>query len=102
LQKSVAKWVAKTAFGGRFIDRRKHGGTLLQKSINSLGCVVAISRHGNASEPLDGQGTAGRFTAKWTVLAQTCGWRVFPALLGMGKAALTEMSFRKTVVSGAM
>jgi len=43
LQKSVAKWVAKTAFGGRFIDRRKHGGTLLQKSINSLGCVVATS-----------------------------------------------------------
>jgi hypothetical protein len=43
LQKSVAKWVAKTAFGGRFIDRRKHGGTLSQKSINSLGCVVAVS-----------------------------------------------------------
>jgi len=40
LQKLVAKWVAKTAFGGRFIDRLKHGGTLLQKSINSLGCVV--------------------------------------------------------------
>ena len=43
LQKSVAKWVAKTAFGGRFIDRRKHGGTLLQKSINSVGCVVVYA-----------------------------------------------------------
>ena len=44
--KSVAKWVAKTAFGCLFIDRRKDGGTLLYKSINSPGCVVAVSDFG--------------------------------------------------------
>ena len=43
LQKSAAKWVRKAAPGGRFIDRRKRGETLLQKSINPFGCVVAMS-----------------------------------------------------------
>jgi hypothetical protein len=43
LQKSAAEWVRKTAPGGRFIDRRQRGETLLHKSINPLGCVVPIS-----------------------------------------------------------